>query len=97
MIAIYVSLAITSLIAGLMTWARSRSAFVWLRVAFAVRLLYGFLQVYIAIGFSREPNSARSSAQNEFVSAAINILMVLALFLYFRVSSRVRDTFGRNI
>ncbi len=93
---IYSAIIITSVIAGGLTWSISRSAFLWLRIHLAARLLYGFWQVHLGFKLS-EDLADHAAAQQAFLSAAANILLVLLLFLYFRISSRVNETFGRNI
>jgi hypothetical protein len=98
MLTCYIAVALTSFIAGLATWATHSSAFVFLRITFAARLLYSFVQIYLGKNLARQQFSTTLDlAKQEFLSAAINIFLVLALFLYFRVSKRVRNTFGRNI
>jgi hypothetical protein len=97
MIAVYITLAITSFIAGLATWSRAQAAFPLIRLHLAVRLLYGFLQIYIAFRLIQNPGSTPSTAEQESLAAAFNIMVPVALFLYFRISSRVHETFGRNI
>ncbi|WP_125485715.1 hypothetical protein [Edaphobacter aggregans] len=98
MLATYITIAVTSFIAGLATWATRSSAFLFLRIALVARLLYSFLQVYLGMELARQQFSTTLDlAKQEFMSAAINILLVLLLFFYFRFSKRVRNTFGRNI
>jgi hypothetical protein len=98
MLATYIAVAATSFVAGLTTWATQSSAFVFLRITFAARLLYSFVQIYLGINLARQPFSTTFDlAKQEFLNAAVNIFLVLLLFFYFRVSKRVRNTFGRNI
>jgi hypothetical protein len=97
-LATYIAIAITSFIAGLSTWATQPYAFFFLRIALLVRLLYSFLQVYLGVQLARQQFSTTLDlAKREFLSAAIDILLVVVLFFYFRFSKRVRKTFGRNI
>jgi hypothetical protein len=96
-IVIYGMLGLTNLLAGLLTWVRSSSAFIFLRVALATRFLYGLFQLYLAILAEKRGPSHAAFVQQEFVGAAINIFMTILIFMYFRVSSRVAETFGRNI
>lgn len=98
MLTTFIALATSSVAAGIATWATHSSAFVFLRIAFVVRLLYSFVEIYLGINLARQQSSTTFDlAKQEFLSAAINIFLVLALFLYFRVSKRVRNTLGRNI
>ena len=94
---IYSTLIVTSVVAGITTWGIARSAFLWLRIHFAVRLLYGLFQVYVAFALAQTKGLANSDVQQEFIAGGLNLLLVLLLFLYFRLSSRVHETFGRNI
>ena len=97
-LATYIAIAITSFIAGLSTWATQPYAFILLRIALLVRLLYSFLEVYLGVQLAHQQFSTTLDlAKQEFLSAAINIMGVLVLFFYFRFSKRVRNTFGRNI
>ncbi|NYF50243.1 hypothetical protein [Tunturiibacter gelidoferens] len=97
LIAVYGSLALTSFVAGLVTWARISSAFLWLRIALTARLLYAIFQVYFAARAARGPSTNSDFVKQEITSATINIFLVAILFFYFRFSSRVQKTFGRNI
>jgi hypothetical protein len=98
MLACYIGVAVTSHVAGIATWTVHSSAFVLLRIAFTVRLLYSFVQIYLGIDLvSQRVSTTLDLAKQEFLSAAVNICLVLALFLYFCVSKRIRNTFGRNI
>jgi hypothetical protein len=94
---IYSCLALTSFIAGLLTWARASFAFLWLRIALVMRLLYAFFQVYLAIKMAQRTPTDSGFVKHELISAAINIFGVASLFFYFRLSSRVLNTLGRNI
>jgi hypothetical protein len=94
--ATYTAIAATSFVAGSATWLKLSSAFIFLRIALIVRLLYGFFQVYLGVGLTRQPQSL-DLAKREFLSAALNIALVLVLYFYFRFSKRVLNTFGRNI
>ena len=97
-LACYIGVAATSFVAGFATWATHSFAFIFLRIAFAARLLYSFVQIYLGINLATQRFSTTTDlAKQEFLSAAVNILLVLTLFFYFRVSKRVRNTFGRNI
>jgi hypothetical protein len=97
MMMIYAILALTSLVAGVLTWSRSNAAFPWLRIHLLARLFYGFLQVYFTLQYFQHPNLGQSKAIQEAFYSMINILASIAIFLYFRISSRVDETFGRNI
>jgi hypothetical protein len=97
LIAVYGSLALTSFVAGLVTWAKISSAFLWLRIAFAARFLYAFFQVYLATKAARQSSTNSDFVKQEITSATINIFGVALLFFYFRFSNRVLNTFGRNI
>ena len=94
---IYATLALTSLVAGVLIWSRSNAAFLWLRIHLLARLFYGFLQGYFTLQYSQHPNLGQSIALQEGTYAALNILWAVVIFFYFRVSSRVNETFGRNI
>jgi len=96
-ITLYGGLALTSFVAGLVTWARIPSAFLWLRIAIAARLLYAFFQVYLATLAAHGSSTNSDFVKQEITSATINILLIAVLFFYFRFSSRVQETFGRNI
>jgi hypothetical protein len=94
----YIAIAVTSFVAGLTTWAKQSSAFLFLRIALVVRFLYSFLEIYLGVELARQQfSTGLDLAKQEFLSAAINILLVLLLFFYFRFSKRVRNTFGKNI
>jgi hypothetical protein len=97
LIAVYGSLALTSFVAGLVTWARISSAFLWLRIALTARLLYAIFQVYLATKAARGSSTHSDFVKQEITSATINIFLIAILFFYFRFSSRVQETFGRNI
>jgi hypothetical protein len=97
LIAVYGSLALTSFVAGLVTWARISSAFLWLRIALAARLLYAFFQAYLATKMARQSSTNSDFVKQEITSATINIFLIALVFFYFRFSKRVLDTFGRNI
>jgi hypothetical protein len=97
LIAVYGSLALTSFVAGLVTWARISSAFLWLRIALTARLLYAIFQAYLATKAARSSSTNSDFVKQEITSATINILLIAILFFYFRFSSRVQETFGRNI
>jgi hypothetical protein len=98
MLACYIAVAVTSFVAGFATWATHSSAFVFLWTTFVARLLYSFVQIYLGINLARQHfSTSLNLAKQEFLSAAVNIFLVLALFFYFRVSKRVQNTFGRNI
>jgi hypothetical protein len=98
MVVTYGVLAFTSFIAGIATWARLSFALICVRVALLARLFYGILKIYLGTNLTRQTDSVGAKlAQREFISGAINILLVLLLFFYFRVSSRVRETLGKNI
>ncbi len=97
MVVTYATIGISSLSAGVATWARSSLAFLCLRVAFLVRILYAFLQIYLGLRLTQHSGGDARLAQQELVSAATNIVLVVALFLYFRLSRRVRNTLGRNM
>jgi hypothetical protein len=97
LIAVYGSLALTSFVAGLVAWARISSAFLWLRIAFAARLLYAFFQAYLATKMARQSSTNSDFVKQEITSATINIFSVALLFFYFPFSNRVLNTFGRNI
>jgi hypothetical protein len=97
MMMIYAILALTSLVAGVLTWSRSNAAFLWLRIHLLARLFYGFLQAYFAFQYFQYPNLGQSTAIQEAFYSTMNILASIAIFLYFRISSRVDETFGRNI
>jgi hypothetical protein len=97
LIAIYGSLALTSLAAGLVTWSKISSAFLWLRIALASRLLYAIFQVYLATKAAHGSPTNSDFVKQEIASATINIFLIALLFFYFRFSSRVQETFGRNI
>ncbi len=97
LIAVYGSLALTSFVAGLVTWVRMSSAFFWLRIALVMRLLYAIFQVYLATKATRGSSTNSDFVKQEITSAMINIFLIAVLFFYFRFSSRVRETFGRNI
>jgi len=96
-IVIYGILGLSNFLAGAFTWARALSAFIFLRVALALRFLYGLFQLYLALLAEKRGPSHAAFAQQEFVGAAVNIFMTILIFMYFRVSSRVQETFGRNI
>jgi hypothetical protein len=94
----YIAIATTSFVAGLATWATHSSAFFFLRIALVTRVMYSFLEIYLGIGLAHQQFSpSLDLAKREFLSAAINMFLVLSLFFYFRFSQRVRNTFGRNI
>jgi hypothetical protein len=97
LIAVYGSLALTSFVAGLVTWARISSAFLWLRIALTARLLYAIFQAYLATKAARSSSTNSDFVKQEITSATINIFLIAILFFYFRFSSRVQETFGRNI
>jgi hypothetical protein len=54
--AVYVSLALSSFVAGLTTWAKMSSAFLWLKIALVTRLLYAIFQSYLATKAARGPS-----------------------------------------
>jgi hypothetical protein len=82
--------------AGAATWMRSESAFTLIRLLFISRLVYVAMQIHF--GF-RLQSLGRSSeiVTKEFLNAAVNAGNVILWFWYFKVSSRVQRTFGRNI
>ena len=93
LIAIYGALALTSFLAGVTTWATLNSAFVFIRIHLVARLLYAAFQIWIVVHMSHsQPDSG-----GEIISMAGNIAGLLLIFLYFRLSTRVNETFGRNI
>jgi len=91
--AIYGTLALTSFLAGLTTWGVLNSAFLFIRIHLGARCLYAVFQVWIVFLLLRH----QADAGQEIVAVAVNIASILILFLYFRLSSRVEETFGRNI
>ena len=93
LIAIYGTLALTSFLAGAATWATLNSAFVFIRIHLVVRLLYSAFQIWIVFRLSQR----HADSGGEIISMAGNIAGLLLLFLYFRLSTRVDRTFGRNI
>jgi hypothetical protein len=93
LIAIYGTLALTSFLAGATTWATLNSAFVFIRIHLAARLLYAAFQIWIVAHLSQR----HADSGQEVIAIAGNITGLLLLFLYFRLSTRVNDTFGRNI
>lgn len=93
LIALYGTLALTSFLAGATTWATLNSAFVFIRVHLVVRLLYAVFQIWIVVHLSHR----QTDSGQEVIAVAGNIVSLLLLFLYFRLSTRVEETFGRNI
>jgi|GEM_PF-6504692 len=93
LIAIYGTLALTSFLAGAATWATSNSAFVFIRIHLVARLLYSCFQIWVVARLSQR----HADAGGEIISMASNIAGLLLLFLYFKLSTRVNETFGRNI
>jgi hypothetical protein len=93
LIAIYGTLALTSFLAGVTTWATLNSAFVFIRIHLVARLLYAIFQIWIVVRMSRH----HADAGDEILSIAGNIAGLLLIFLYFKLSTRVNETFGRNI
>jgi hypothetical protein len=91
--AIYGALALTSFLAGLTAWAVLNSAFIFIRIHLGVRLLYAVFQIWVVVHMSQR----QADPGQEVVAAAANIAGLLLLFLYFRLSTRVDETFGRNI
>jgi hypothetical protein len=94
---VYITLGLANFLAGLFTWIRSSKAFIFLRIALVARFLYGIFQLYLAMLAQRHGPLHAAFAQQEFVGSAVNIFMTILIFMYFRVSSRVHETFGRNI
>jgi hypothetical protein len=95
--AVYASLALSSLVAGLTTWAKMSSAFLWLKIALVTRLLYAIFQSYLATKAARGPSPNSDFVKQELTSATVNIFLISVLYFYFRFSSRVQEIFGRNI
>jgi hypothetical protein len=95
--AVYVSLALSSFVAGLTTWAKMSSAFLWLKIALVTRLLYAIFQSYLATKAARGPSPNSDFVKQELTSATVNIFLISVLYFYFRFSSRVQEIFGRNI
>jgi hypothetical protein len=93
LIAIYGTLALTSFLAGVTTWATLNSAFVFIRIHLVARLLYAAFQIWIVAHLSQR----QADSGEEIISMAGDIAGLLLIFLYFRISSRVNETFGRNI
>jgi hypothetical protein len=97
MTAVYASLALTSFVAGITTWAKMSSAFLWLKIALVMRLLYAIFQSYLATKAARGPSTNSDFVKQELTSATVNIFLISVLYFYFRFSSRVQEIFGRNI
>jgi hypothetical protein len=91
--AIYGTLALTSFLAGLTTWAVLNSAFIFIRIHLGARLLYAIFQIWVVVRMSQR----QEEPGQEIAAVAVNIASLLFLFLYFRLSTRVNETFGRNI
>ncbi|WP_263373353.1 hypothetical protein [Granulicella aggregans] len=82
--------------AGVATWMRSDSAFTLLRLLFVSRLVYVAMQIHF--GFKLQSlGRSPETVTKEFMSAATNAFNVVLWFWYFKVSTRVERTFGRNI
>jgi hypothetical protein len=96
-IIMYATLGLTDFLAGLLTWMRSSKAFIFLRIALVARFLYAMFQVYLAMLAEKHGPLHAAFAQQEFVGSAVNTFMTILIFMYFRVSSRVQETFDRNI
>src|SRR6201986_976180 len=88
LIAIYGTLALTSFLAGITTWATLKSAFVFIRIHLAARLLYAVFQIWIAAHMSQH----QADSGQDVVSIASNIAGLLFIFLYFKLSTRVNET-----
>jgi len=97
MTAVYASLALTSFVAEITTWAKMSSAFLWLKIALVMRLLYAIFQSYLATKAARGPSTNSDFVKQEITSATVNIFLISVLYFYFRFSSRVQEIFGRNI
>ena len=91
--AIYGTLALTSFLAGLTTWAVLNLAFIFIRIHLGARLVYALFQIWVVVRMSQRG----ANPGQEIVAVAVNIASLLLLFLYFRLSTRVDETFGRNI
>jgi hypothetical protein len=90
---IYGMLALTSFLAGVATWATLNSAFIFIRIHIGARILYAIFQIWIVMRLLQR----QADAGEEVIAIAVNIAGILLLFLYFRLSTRVDETFGRNI
>jgi hypothetical protein len=94
---IYLIIAASSFMAGLTTWAKLTSSFVFLRIFLGVRLAYGVFQAVLAVSWIQHANRSQSSIESELEFAVANIFAAILIYLYFRTSLRVRQTLGKNI
>jgi hypothetical protein len=92
----YIVLLIFTMLAGITTAMRAKSAFTFVWLALIMRLIYAGLQLHIAYSFGGIANQAQLVTQN-ITSGLVNIFLSISWFWYFKVSYRVRRTFGRNL
>ena len=92
----YVTLIIFSIAAGFATLMRAKSALTLVRFDLLAKSLYGVAQV--AWAFHLHSLNRPSLLISQETGRAVGTFLAVAIwFWYFKVSIRVRNTFGRNI
>jgi hypothetical protein len=92
----YLVLAIFMFLAGTTTWLRAKSAFTFISFALVMRFIFAVMQLNFAYRLHAH-NLKLDFVNREIWTAVGNIAATLLWFWYFKVSSRVERTFGRNL